>query len=192
MVEWSTKVWRIVLPKDNPLLFNDNNLFKVINNNILDKKIRAYDAKDDEFQQELQLPLNIETSSFKIIGLKIREDWFFDNERLVSEARVIGLCPVAINKLQGDTVDLYWVYLPDIRKYLAQAEIYQKGLSPKIRTIDDLFFYRYFWGQIYKESNVHDGSISTYNAGREIDKEAERIEMNIIEREHDIWIGFTK
>ncbi len=190
MVEWSKRIWRIASPKDNPLLFDNNKLFSIINKNILAKKITAYDTKDDEFTKELSL--NIDTSLFKIIGFKLKEDCFFDNERLVSESRIIGLCPIVQNKIKQDTIDLYWVYFPQIRKYLAQEKIHQTGLPTKIKTLDDLFFYRYFYGQIYKESNVYDKPIATYKTGKEIEKEAERIELSLIESEHDIWIRFTK
>ena len=87
---------------------------------------------------------------------------------------------------------MYWVYFPQIRKYLAQEKIQQTGIPAKIKTFDDLFFYRYFYGQIYKESNVYDRPISVYKTGTEIEKEAERIEISLIESEHDIWISFTE
>ena len=87
---------------------------------------------------------------------------------------------------------MYWVYFPQIRKYLAQEKIRQTGLPTKIKTLDDLFFYRCFYGQIYKESNVYDKPITAYSIGKEIDKEAERIEISLIESEHDIWLRFTK
>jgi hypothetical protein len=190
MVEWSKKIWRTVSPKENPVLFDNNKLFDILNKNILSKNITAYSTKDDKFTKEFSF--NTDISSIKLICFKIKEDCFFDNERLVSESRIIGLCPIAVNTVTRDTVDLYWVYFPQIRKYLAQEKIQQTGLPTKIRTFDDLFFYRYFCGQIYKESNVYDRPIATYTTGKEIDKEAERIELSLIESEHDIWIRFTK
>lgn len=189
MVRWETRIWRTLDSNNNPIIFNDNKLFNIINQSVLERNIKIFDPIDDEFSKELSSKPNI--SSLKIIGFKIKEDCFFDNERLVTESRIIGLCPVAIDKLTRDTVDLYWVYFPQIRKYLARGKIQQSGLPSKIKTFDDLFFYRYFHGQIFKETNVYDSKIKTNKASLEIVKNAERIEISLIEREHDIWVHFT-
>lgn len=190
MVHWEMRVWRMISPKENTIVFETHKLFDILNKNILSKNIRAFNTKDDGFSKEISL--NLDTSSIELIGFKIKEDCFFDIERLVTEYRIIGISPVVIDKTTKDTVDLYSVYFPQIRKYLAKEKIHQIGLPTKIKTLDDLFFYRYFYGQIYKESNVYDRAIATYKTGKEIDKEAERIEISLIESEHDIWIRFTK
>lgn len=190
-VLWANRIWRFVAPNENSILFEKDKLFSILNKNIFNKNITPYQVTDDEFRNEL-LVTGIDTSSIKLIGYKIKEDCFFDNERLVSESRIIGICPVVVNKIKQDTVDLYWVYFPQIRKYLAQEKIQQTGLPVQIKTFDDLFFYRYFYGQVYKESNVYDRPISTYKTGKEIEKEAERIEISLIESEHDIWISLTE
>ena len=188
MVVWAKRIWRYVTPKENPILFKRENLFSFLTKNIQSKNITPYGTEDDEFRKELTTPLD--TSNYKIIAFKIKEDCFFDNERLVSESRIIGICPVAIEK--EDTLDLYWIYFPELRKFLAQEKIQRTKLPLNVKTLDDLFFFRYFYGQIYKESNIYDRTISSYKTGKGIDKEAERIEISIIESEHDIWISFTK
>ena len=190
-VLWAKLIWRFVTPKQNPILFEKDKLFYILNKNISNKNITPYQVTDDEFGNEL-LVTSIDTASIKIIGYKIIEDWFFDNERLVSESRIVGICPVVVNKQKQDTVDLYWVHFPQIRKYLAQEKIHRTGLPAKIKTFDDLFFYRCFYGQIYKVANDYDRPISSYKTGKEIEKEAERIEISLIENEHDIWISLTE
>ncbi|MFM2224829.1 MAG: hypothetical protein RJA07_1031 [Bacteroidota bacterium] len=85
---------------------------------------------------------------------------------------------------------MYWVYFPQIRKNLAQIKI--KTLFTSIKTLDDIFFFRDFYGQIYKEANISDKQISDYKTGIEILKEAERIEIGIIEEEHDLWLASAK
>jgi hypothetical protein len=185
-VVWAKRIWRFATPKNNPLIFDEYKLFSILN-----KNITPYQNIDTELKSEL-LPTNIDTSSVRLIGYKIDEDFFFDNERLVSETRIIAICPVVVNRNTKDTIDLYWINYHDIRKYLAQEKINQVGLPTKIKTLDDLFFYRYFYGQIYKEANIYDKPIATYKKENEVDKEAERIELNLIESEHDIWIRFTK
>ena len=75
-------------------------------------------------------------------------------------------------------------------KFLSKEKINNPNLPSKIKTFDDLFFFRYFYGQIYMETNVYERSIGSYAEDKEI--EAERIELSLIESEHDIWIGFTE
>lgn len=189
-VHWHKRIWRHILPENNPILFKENRLFKLFNKHILDSAITAYSPVDDEFRKEF-VP-KIDTSNLKVIAFKIKEDFFFDMNRVVSESRIIGVCPVAININTNDTVDLYWVYHPEIRKFLAQEKIQNDSLPVKIKTLDDLFFYRYFYGMISKESNVYDRTIKEYLTGEELIQEAERIEFSMIEKEHDIWISLSK
>lgn len=190
-VVWANRVWRFATPKNNPIIFDEYRLFSLLNKNIVNKNITHYQNTYPELKSEL-LPTNIDTSSVKLIGYKIDEDCFFDNERLISETRIIAICPVVFNKETKDTSDLYWVYFQEIRKYLAQEKIKQDGLPAKIKTLDDLFFYRYYYGQIYKEANYNNQPIAAYKAEKEINKEAERIEISLIESEHNIWIKFTE
>ena len=189
-VSYHKRIWRFISPKENPLLFKNNRLFKLFNKHILDSTIKAYSPIDDEFRKEFIPQIN--TSNLEVIGFKIKEDFFFDMNRIVSEKRIIGICPVVINKETKDTIDIYWVYFPEIRKYLAQEKIQEKNLPSKIKTFDDLFFYRYFYGIIHKESNVYDRFLTDYLYGEELMKKAESIEFLLIEIEHDIWIGLTK
>jgi hypothetical protein len=187
----SKRIWRFVKPNENAALFEKNRFFSVLNKNIFNKNITPYKTTDDEFKNELPLK-GIDTSSIQVIGYKIKEDFFFDNDRLVSESRISGICPVVVNNVKHDTLDLYWVYFPQIRKYLAKEKVLTSDHPSKIKTLDDLFFYRYFYAQIYKESNVNDRPIAKYKSGKEIEKEAERIEISLIESEQDIWLSFTE
>jgi hypothetical protein len=190
MILWSTRIWRTILEKENSLIFNDNKLFNVINNNLIEGNIVAYNPLDDDFRTALT-PIP-DTSLYSLIGYKIKEDYFFDNERFVIESRIIGICPFAINKENKDTVDLYWIYYPELRKYLAKELIVENGLPKKIKTLDDVFFYHYFYGQIDKQLNAKNIPISSYKKGEEIKKEADSIEINIIETEHSFWIQLSQ
>jgi hypothetical protein len=185
-VWYHKRIWRFLSPKNNSILFEDNRLFQLLNQQILDSNIKAYNPSDDEFTKEFNPTINI--PSIKLIGFKIKEDFFFDLNRVVSESRIMGICPVVINLDTKDTIDLYWVYYPWIRSYLSKNKIEEKNIPLKIKTLDDLFFYRFFCGEIYKESNIYDRGLPDYLNS----KESERVKINLIEKEHDIWISLTK
>jgi gliding motility associated protien GldN len=191
MVLMAKRVWRFIPVENNPLLFQNNYLQKIITANLENGNITAYSTNDDEFLTPLK-PDEIEKEGINIIGYKIKEDWFFDNERMVSESRIIGICPVSLDTVINSTRDLYWIYFPQIRKYLAGEKLKGNAIPEGITNCDDLFFFRCFASSIYKESNVYDRKISDYKFGDDIAKEAERIEINIIELEHDLWQSLIK
>ncbi|MFM2224830.1 MAG: hypothetical protein RJA07_1032 [Bacteroidota bacterium] len=97
MIEWQKRVWRFLPLENNEILFEHNLLFQILQTDTL----TVY--SDDEFTTELK-PTIIDTVHNKIIGYKIKEDFFFDNERLLDEARIIGICPVVVNKQSNDTL----------------------------------------------------------------------------------------
>ena len=185
-VHYHRRIWRYISPKENPILFDKNLLFSELNQLVLDSTIKVYSTKDDEFTKAFSP--NIKTLSVEVIGFKIKEDFFFDINRVVSETRIMGICPVIINKETKDTLDAYWVYYPEARKYLAKVNIKSDSIPEKIKTLDDLFFYRYFYGKFIKKSNVYDRQPIYFLEP----SNSERIDIELIEKEHDIWINLTK
>jgi hypothetical protein len=193
MVVWVKRVWRTIEKPNNMILFDNNKLFNILYKNIIDKNIEGF-YHDEDFIKSFTIEeiAKIDTQKIQVIAYKIFEDCFFDNERMVMESRIIGIAPVVINKDKGDTLDLFWVYYPQIRKSLAQEKLSDRICPFKTKTFEDLFFFRGYYGEITKEENAWDRAISTYKKGDEIKKEAEIIEIRIIEAEHNLWIGLTK
>lgn len=193
MVVWAKRVWRMLEPEENPTLFEDDALYRILTENIQLEKLKCYSAENESFATQLTSLKN--PDNYKVISYKLKEDTFLDNERLLSESRILGICPVAIDLQTKDTVDLYWIYFPHLRSCLA-AEItpYETiDASEDIRTFDDLFFFRDFYGEIYKESNLDDKPISAYtSSAEERATEIQRIEISMIEIEHDFWMSFAR
>lgn len=193
MVVWAKRVWRMIPPEENPKLFEDDALYSILTKNIQSENLKCYSAEDETFAKQLtQLP---EPNNYKVISYKLKEDNFFDNERLLSESRILGICPVAIDLKTKDTVDLYWIYFPHLRSCLAKEIRSSNAGDPSsvIHTLDDLFFFRDFYGAIYKESNVYDKSVADYTSSpAERAKESQRIEISLIETEHDYWMSLAR
>ncbi|MES2555268.1 MAG: hypothetical protein V4604_03905 [Bacteroidota bacterium] len=193
MVLWAKRVWRMITPEENPKLFEEDAFYRILTKNIQAEKLKCYSAENESFATELTSLKN--PDNYKVISYKLKEDNFFDNERLLSESRILGICPVAIDLKTKDTVDLYWIYFPHLRNVLAKeiAPYESDDPSDDIRTFDDLFFFRDFYGEIYKESNVNDKPIADYtSSAEERTKEIQRIEISMIEIEHDYWIHFAR
>ena len=179
---WSKRVWRNIKQETNPTLFDDNFMFSTLYYLVKDSSIIAYRAYSDKFKSKLIDPLK-KITDYKVIKYKLKEDWFFDVDRLVMESRIIGICPVV--EFGTDTLDLFWIYFPEVRAHFAKVTVLDQ--PKRVKTLDDFFFFRCFSSQIFKESNIFNTEIKP----EDIEVEAEIIEIKIIEKEHDIWLSFN-
>jgi gliding motility associated protien GldN len=125
---------------------------------------------------------------------RLKEEWFFDKQRSVMDVRIIGLAPLQedrdeiTNELTGTFSPLFWVYFPEAREVLINAEVFNSVKNDaERRTYDDIFWKRMFGSTITKESNVADRKVNEYMIGLDGLLEAERIKAEIFNMEHDLW-----
>ncbi len=183
------RIWRIADPTANPRLAGPRSLYEVLYDAVSSGRAKAYNKKSDEFIGELTKEEAKQAGlSQKVTGYMVKEDWFFDDQRLLSEIRIIGIAPVIVTP--KDTTVLFWIYYPEFRKILAGEKT---GLvnNGKAMSLDDVFTFRRFSSTIYKESNVYDRSISEYKSGDERLKESERIELDMINMEMDLLVFYN-
>jgi gliding motility associated protien GldN len=125
---------------------------------------------------------------------RLKEEWFFDKQRSVMDVRIIGLAPLqedrdeVNNQLLGTFSPLFWVYFPEAREILINAEVFNLVKNDaERRTYDDIFWKRMFGSTIVKEANVMDRKVNEYMIGLDGLLEAERIRAEIFNIEHDLW-----
>tara|TARA_B110000879_G_scaffold209893_1_gene298711 strand:+ start:810 stop:1709 length:900 start_codon:yes stop_codon:yes gene_type:complete len=148
---------------------------------------------DIEFAQKDTF-INIPFDRNSVKKWRVKEEWFFDKQRSVMDVRIIGLAPLQENKdeitgrLTGSFSPLFWVYFPEARKVLINAEVFNlvKNNAER-RTYDDIFWKRMFGSTITKESSVMDRKVNEYMVGLDALLEAERIKTEIFNIEHDLW-----
>ncbi|MBD3637837.1 MAG: gliding motility protein GldN [Crocinitomicaceae bacterium] len=125
-----------------------------------------------------------------IVQYRIKEDWYFDNERSVMDVRIIAICPV-VYQMEGTSIsgfkELFWVYFPECRYVLQNFYVQSRHNDSQRMSFDDLFWKRMFNSYIYKESNIYDRELQNFRAGVEALLEAERIKDKIFKFEHDLW-----
>tara|TARA_B100001758_G_C18367860_1_gene589582 strand:+ start:605 stop:1504 length:900 start_codon:yes stop_codon:yes gene_type:complete len=125
---------------------------------------------------------------------RLKEEWFFDKQRSVMDVRIIGIAPLqedrdeVNNELLGTFSPIFWVYFPEARKVLINAEVFNLVKNDaERRTYDDIFWKRMFGSTIVKESNVMNRNVDEYMIGLDALLEAERIKAEIFNIEHDLW-----
>lgn len=147
------------------------------------------DDPDIEVEVETEIPLNTQ----EVTKYRIKEEWFFDSKRSVLDVRILGIAPVRerfdpiTGESRGDEV-LFWIYFPEARNVLVNAQVFNRQNDAQRMSFDDLFLRRMFNSYIYKESNVYDRQINEY-IEYTLDQllEAESIKTNIRNYELDLW-----
>lgn len=138
-----------------------------------------------------QTPVKTEITAANVRQYWIKEDWFFDKQRSVMEARIIGICPLVEKVAEnGDVVGvrpLFWIYFPELRPYLARAASFNSHNDGERMSYDEVFVKRKFSSYIYKESNVYNRSIAEYKRGTDALLESDDIKEDIFKYESDLW-----
>ena len=127
-----------------------------------------------------------------IVQYRLKEEWFIDKERSVLDVRIIGIAPVVkkidpnSNQIKGYT-EAFWLYFPHCRFVFNNYFVYNDKNDAQWMSFDDLFWKRKFNAVAYKKSNNYDRNIETYRSGLDALYEAEKINNDIRNIEHDVW-----
>lgn len=145
---------------------------------------------DEETMSMKQEEVQDTISARDITRFKIKEEVFFDKQRSVLETRILGICPLVEVYKEGEFLgyqELFWIYFPEARTVFAKSEVYNRQNDVHRLTYDDIFWKRMFSSTITKETNVYNRSLQQYLSPLDAVLEAERIEEQIFNFEHDLW-----
>ncbi|MBL7939317.1 MAG: gliding motility protein GldN [Flavobacteriales bacterium] len=121
----------------------------------------------------------------------LKEDWIFDKQRGVMEPRIIGLAP--LREVRGDDGELrghaplFWLYFPELRYVLANAQAFERNNDAGGRSFDKIFQDRLFSSYITKVSNAHDRGIIEYATGLDVLLQGEAVKEHLFRTEFDLW-----
>jgi gliding motility associated protien GldN len=127
-----------------------------------------------------------------VYTFRIKEQVIFDKEASRLFTRIIGIAPIAKQKIAGKSEPrlLFWIYYPDLRKTLAKSDVYNpKNFSSRM-TWEELFESRYFTSYIIKSSanNPTDKYLRTMIKDPLFRLlEGENIKTRIFNYEQDLW-----
>ena len=139
--------------------------------------------------EEFDTVIYTEFDPTKVMRLRVKEDWYFDNQRSQLMFRIQAICPVMIKERNGQEVTepLFWLSYPESREIFAQALVFNEFNSSARLSYDEVFWKRLFDSYIYKEENVFDRRISQYATGVDALMEAERIKSELMNFEENLW-----
>lgn len=139
---------------------------------------------------------NIE--AFHISAYLIKGLWYFDKRLGELKYRILGIAPAApdVNFLDSENEAqkvpnaLFWVFYPEARQVLNDADAFNNKNSASPITFDHLLNSRRFSGYMYKEENVYgDREVKDYVADNALMQllESDRIKDKIRDFEQDMW-----
>lgn len=175
-----SRVWRELSPEKNTELVNQNILNDILIE-IQTGKITAYNH--EQFLEIIPSETFKDLTKLELVSFRIKEDFFIDNTRQMSETRILGLCPVVKKSKDAQPEELCWLYYPYIRSFLSTYKI--ENDDPKIENIEDLIFFRNINGEIYKD-NRNDAPYDELSNIHPVFKDCYLFEL-----EHDYWKKIT-
>ena len=156
------------------------------------RQVTDWSSDDPDAMKDTLIKTNFNRTTVK--KWKLKEVWYFDKQRSVVDVRIIGVCPMQevwdeiLEEYTGDFRPLFWVYFPEARPILANAEIFNLMKNDaERRTYDDIFWKRMFSSYIIKQSNVMDRKVNEYMIGLDAILKSEEIKAELFNIEHDLW-----
>ena len=146
---------------------------------------------EDEYGDVQPVPIKEEFWPGAVKRYRLKEEWVFDNQKSVLEARIIGMCPVSEKydengEYKGE-MPLFWLYFPEARELFANVPVYNRHNDAERRTLEDIIWKRMFSSYIYKQTNVYDRKIADYKTPLDLLLESKAIENEIFDYEQDLW-----
>lgn len=142
---------------------------------------------------DVQIPVDVPSpiGPEVITRYQIKEDWILDKQRGVVEVRIIGIAPM--REVRGDDGELrghaplFWLYYPELRFVLANAEAFNRANDGERRSFQHLLEERMFSSTVIKVSNAYDRRIGDTLTGLDALLEGEKVEVELFSTEHDLW-----
>lgn len=174
-VVFSKRIWRrINRSKLNERLFLNDALYSEWINLIHSGQIMGFSAQSEKFNDTLKAHEIADYKGKKVVGFKLKEDFYYDKTRLSGSTRIIGICPII--ELEGEEIDAFWVHYPEVRSHLAKMNL------------DDVFYFHQFNSVVIKRSNVFGKTLTDYVAPEKMKEEILSLESHLIETEVNLWI----
>jgi len=217
---WEKRIWRVVDFREKmnqTFTYPEAPFFLLLTDAAMQGEVQVYSAEDDKFTYPLSMDdlegvlfstdtiivFNPETfvEEIKVIRneinwedvkrLRIKEQWFFDENTSSLQVRILGIAPLI--DVKGENGEfryekpLFWAHYPALRPVLARSKVFNPLNDGALTSWEDLFERRFFASHIFKQSNVRDDRLENIYSGVDRLLEADKIKQEIFNFEHDLW-----
>jgi len=122
---------------------------------------------------------------------RIKEDWVFDRNAGRLKVQIIGIAPIKdeLSEATGQvnySTPMFWLYYPELRKVLANYEVYNPQNDMQRMTWTDYFDGRYFSSYVLK-TNANNPTGENFASGLRGLEEGERALDVLREKDDDMW-----
>jgi gliding motility associated protien GldN len=122
---------------------------------------------------------------------RLKEDWIFDRNAGRMVVRIVGIAPLIDrrNETTGDyqySTPMFWLNYPDLRKVLANYEVYNPQNDLHRMSWADFFDGRYFASYVIKTS-ANNPSGADFEKNLRGLEEGERAVQTLRDKEDDMW-----
>jgi len=128
-----------------------------------------------------------------VTSYEVKEEWIFDRNRGHMVVQIVGIAPLqdVLDPMTGQYVSsspMYWLYYPDLRKILANYEVYNPRNDMRRMTWTDFLDGHYYESYVMKTSmnNPLGGIIPDQHTLQALYQGQKELN-NIIHREMDMW-----
>jgi len=125
---------------------------------------------------------------------QITEEWIFDKQRSMFFPRIIAIAPLYHPMLNGVALDerpMFYINYAEVKQFLANKEVFNRGDDAMRLTYFDFFEQRMFSSYITKEENDKDFAIKDFEEFKNNPTgalyDSERIKNDMFNWEHDLW-----
>ena len=186
-VVYSKRLWRELNESNEPLLFQKIDFGLLIEDFFKNNINWYYFGEHGDFKKVVSLDslasLRESSKNWDFKRIQIKEDYFFNSDRLLSDTRQIG---ISFYENKKDQLPKFTVYYPTIRKSLATFNVDFSNVNG-IENLDDVFFFHDFRGEIVWTSNIYQ-----HPSGNESNEYDLMHELNKFTTEHALWLIYGR
>jgi antitoxin component YwqK of YwqJK toxin-antitoxin module len=186
-VVYSKRIWREISASNEPQLFENIDFAQLIEE-IFKNNIHWYFyGEHGDFKTEIPADslasLRLEAKNWDLRRIQVKEDYFFNSDRLLTDTRQVG---ISFYENKNDQEPKFTVYFPNIRKCLSTVNVDFSNVVG-IENLDDVFFFHDFRGEIVRTSNVYQPSSRKESGDFDL-----MHELNKFTTEHALWILYGR
>jgi hypothetical protein len=185
----------VILPDDNPYLFNGEPFLRLMKSN---REAQAFDIVNvyDRFQETSS---DMAFENKKIIGFKIMQEFVYDSIRRMMEPRIVYIAPVLLDVITEKLHHNLWYDFQNIYPAMADVSVDVSGFTPEITNLADLFFWKAYtyrlvsiadhdkWSDLL--SDIPDTAFAQKSTMDDMINNSLEKRVRLLETEHDLWIS---